>query len=110
MNKVKILIVGYGNVGRGVQMAIERNADMELIGIASRTPERVKKSVGEAVKVYDIKEIANWYKDVPADVAILCGGSKSDLAQQTPVINQYYPTIDSFDNHSQLPEYFSSGG
>ena len=106
MNTVKILIVGYGNVGRGVQMAIERNADMELIGIASRTPERVKKSVGEAVKVYDIKEIANWYKEVPADVAILCGGSKSDLAQQTPVINQYYPTIDSFDNHSQLPEYF----
>ena len=102
---VKILIVGYGNVGRGVRMAIERNADMELIGIASRSVERVRKSVSD-VPLYDIKDIANWYKDVPADVAILCGGSKSDLAQQTPVINQYYPTIDSFDNHSQLPEYF----
>lgn len=105
MKRIKIVIVGYGNVGRGVQQAIARNSDMELVAIASRSPERVKTNVND-VKVVDIKDIATWQAELQADVAILCGGSKNDLDQQTPEVIKYIPTIDSFDNHSMLPNYF----
>ena len=105
MEKIKIVIIGYGNVGRGVQKAIAKNHDMELVAIASRSVERVKATVKD-VPVVDIRDIATWQAELKADVAILCGGSKSDLDQQTPEIIKYLPTIDSFDNHSRLPEYF----
>ncbi|MBQ9788601.1 MAG: diaminopimelate dehydrogenase [Lentisphaeria bacterium] len=106
MKKIKIVIIGYGNVGRGVQKAIAKNQDMELVAIASRSVERVKAEVKD-VPVVDVREIAKWQAELQADVAILCGGSKSDLDKQTPEIIKYIPTIDSFDNHSCLPAYYA---
>ncbi len=108
MQKIRILIVGYGNIGRGVRQAIERNSDTVLAGIVSRSPERVKKEVGDAVPVMDVKDSAAWLAALRPDIAILCGGSKQDLPQQGPELVKIVSTVDSFDNHSRIPEYFQA--
>ena len=104
MEKIRILIAGYGNVGRGVVAALKRNPDMELAGIISRSPDRVRKEVTD-VPVLAFDDVAGFLS-LKADVAILCGGSKNDLPQQGPRMAQYMNTVDSFDNHSRVPEYF----
>ena len=104
MKKTRVLIAGFGNVGRGVLAAVGNNPDMELAGIISRSPERVAKEVsGVPVLKYD--DVAGFL-GLLADVAILCGGSKDDLPKQGPWMAQYMNTVDSFDNHSRVPEYF----
>lgn len=107
MDRIKIVIVGYGNVGRGVMKAIDANADMELVGIASRNPARVQKEV-TSVPVVFMDDVATWKKELNVDVAILCGGSKDDLPVQGPAISKHVCTIDSFDNHSCIPQYFAA--
>ena len=104
MKKIRILIAGYGNVGRGVAAALKRNPDMELAGIISRSPERVAKEVTD-VPVLSFDDVAGFL-GLKADVAILCGGSKNDLPVQGPRMARYMNTVDSFDNHSKVPEYF----
>ncbi len=108
MKKTRVLIVGYGNIGRGVRQAIARNSDMELAGIVSRAPERVRKEVGDAVTVMDLADSAAWLAALKPDIAILCGGSKRDLPQQGPELVKLLPTVDSFDNHSEIPQYFDA--
>jgi diaminopimelate dehydrogenase len=100
--KIKIAIVGYGNVGRGVNLAIQNNKDMELVMVLSRNPDRVKKEL-KNIPVYDIDDHKKLKK---ADLAILCGGSKEDLPKQGPEFIKIISTVDSFDNHSKIPEYF----
>ncbi len=102
---VKIAIIGYGNVGRGVMKAIEQNPDMELVCILSRSPERVKNELGDTVPVFAEDNLLELKK---ADVAILCGGSKDDLPVQGPFYAKHINTIDSYDNHSQALCYFKS--
>lgn len=113
-NRLKIAIVGYGNVGRGVHEAIAaNNADMELYSILTRNPERTKKSflggssgVDIPVKcIHDIKNELSW-KSLPIDVAILCGGSHHDLPEQGPYFAKFFNTVDSFDTHANIPKYF----
>ena len=106
MSKIRAVIAGYGNVGRGVRQALARTTDMELVGIVSRTPERVKQEVGDAVPVMPIADTAAWIAAFRPDVAILCGGSKQDLPKQGPELVKTVCTVDSFDNHSQMPEHF----
>ena len=106
MEKIRILIAGFGNVGRGGVAALKRNPDMELAGIISRSPERVRKEITH-VPVLHYDDVAGFLS-LKADVAILCGGSKNDLPQQGPRMAQYMNTVDSFDNHSRVPEYFHS--
>lgn len=108
MANIRILIVGYGNVGRGVRAAIEKNGDMVLSGIVSRSPERVRAEIGDAVPVMAIEPAEAWQRELRPDVAILCGGSKDDLPKQGPQLVQYLPTVDSFDNHSRIPAYFAA--
>lgn len=103
MDKIKIGIVGYGNLGKGVQMAITQNDDMELIGIFSR---RAASQVNSSVPVYPIQDIKNFENN--ADVMILCGGSANDLPIQGPEISSYFNTVDSFDNHAKIPDYFEA--
>ena len=105
MKKIRILIVGLGNVGRGVLKAIANNPDLEAVGIASRSPERVMKEIKNlpVVKIDDRAAIVN----LGADVAILCGGSKSDLPKQGPEFAKFITTVDSFDHHDRIPEYFA---
>ncbi|MCP3967541.1 MAG: diaminopimelate dehydrogenase [Lentisphaerae bacterium] len=106
MDKIKVMIVGYGNVGRGVRKSIAANTDMELVGIISRGPERVKKELPE-MPVFHIDDVDTWKKELNPDVAILCGGSKNDLPVQGPALAKHVCTVDSFDNHSCIPQYFA---
>jgi len=104
---IKLAIVGFGNVGRGVHEAIKRTSDMSLVGIISRSPERVKKELGNSVDIYDQNLILSYKINQPiADVAILCGGSKQDLPEQGHLFALRYNTVDSFDTHAKIPEYF----
>ena len=105
MNKIKIAVAGFGNVGRGVIAALKKNPDMECVGILSRDPERVKKSVSD-LPVMQIADSTAWLAALQPDVVILCGGSKNDLPEQGPAMCKLVNTVDSFDNHSRIPEYF----
>lgn len=105
MSVIKIGICGYGNIGRGVELAVNSYSDMELVGIFTRrAPESVKTVSGAPVFHYDS---INEYKD-KIDVMILCGGSATDLPVMGPELAENFCTIDSFDNHSKIPEYFAS--
>lgn len=103
MQKIKIGVVGYGNLGKGVIKALELANDMELVGVFSRR-ELDENKVGYSCYMVDnLKEFQG-----KIDVMILCGGSATDLPEQTPKIAQYFSTIDSFDTHAKIPEYFKS--
>ncbi|MFA6815913.1 MAG: diaminopimelate dehydrogenase [Lentisphaeria bacterium] len=107
--KKRVAIVGYGNVGRGAIMAINNTPDMELAGIISRSPERVKKSLSDSsINVYPMCQAESAIQEMQADIAILCGGSKKDLPEQGPVFAQFINTVDSYDNHSCIPQYFAA--
>lgn len=98
---IKVGIVGYGNLGRGVEKAIKQNPDIELRGIFSR---RNPDDVAAANGVVHISEIEKYKGDI--DVLILCGGSATDLPQQGPEFAAMFNTVDSFDTHAKIPEYF----
>ncbi|RST75310.1 diaminopimelate dehydrogenase [Siminovitchia acidinfaciens] len=103
--KIRIGINGYGNLGRGVESAIKQNKDMELIAIFSRRDPKSVETLDPSVKVLHISE-AEKYKD-EIDVMILCGGSATDLPEQGPVFAKLFNTIDSYDTHAKIPEYFA---
>lgn len=106
MSKIKIGIVGYGNLGRGVELAIGQNPDMELIAIFTRrAPEQMPASQSGAP--FQHISAAEQYKG-QIDVMILCGGSATDLPEQTPAIAKMFNTVDSFDTHAKIPEFFET--
>lgn len=107
MAEIRVVVAGYGNVGRGVLAALKNNPDMAAVGVVSRNPERVKKSFSE-LPVMQIADTDQWLKTMKPDVVILCGGSKDDLPQQGPELCSKVNTVDSFDNHSRIPEYFNA--
>lgn len=102
---IKIGIVGYGNLGRGVQLAIRQNPDMELVGIFTRRDPQSLKPVLPC-KVYSVDDCAAMQNEI--DVMILCGGSATDLPKQGPDYVKLFNTIDSFDTHAKIPEYFAA--
>ncbi|VUX11744.1 Meso-diaminopimelate D-dehydrogenase [Dorea longicatena] len=106
MDKIRIGIVGYGNIGRGVEQSVKRNADMELKAVFTRRdPASVKiQTEGAEVKYFDDMEAM---KD-EIDVMILCGGSATDLPVIGPKVAASFNTIDSFDTHAKIPEYFAN--
>ena len=100
---IKIGILGYGNLGRGVECAIKQNSDMELVAVFTRrAPENVS-ILTEGVAVCSIDNILEWKDKI--DVLILCGGSATDLPVQTPEYVQYFNVVDSFDTHARIPEH-----
>lgn len=105
-NPIRIAIAGHGNLGRGVEAAMAHNPDMELVGIYTRrAPEELSpKSVD--TPVFSIAELEAHTDRI--DVLILCGGSKEDLPQQGPQYASLFNTVDSFDTHARIPEYFAS--
>lgn len=106
MNKVRIGIIGYGNIGRGVEAAIKQNPDCEMAGVFTRrNPEDVKIAT-EGGKVYRIADLASHKDEI--DVCILCGGSATDLPKQTPEIVKMFNVVDSFDTHARIPEHFAN--
>jgi len=99
---IRIGIIGYGNLGRGVELAIAQNSDMTLVGVFSR---RDPASVPSKANVYAIDEILTFKDRI--DVMILCGGSATDLPEQGPSFARHFNTVDSYDTHAKIPEYFS---
>ena len=103
---IRIGILGYGNLGRGVECAVKQNPDMELVAVFTRrNPESVRILTENAV-VCHIDEASNWKDKI--DVMILCGGSATDLPKQTPQYAQMFNVIDSFDTHARIPEHFAN--
>ncbi len=106
MEKIRIGIAGYGNLGRGVELAIRQNKDMELVCVFTRRSPDTVKLMTENVPVYHINDAPSMQDKI--DVMILCGGSATDLPQQTPALAQYFNVIDSFDTHARIPEHFAN--
>lgn len=102
MEIVKVGIVGYGNLGKGVEKAIAQNPDMELVAIFTRRQPEAFAS--EAAKFEHISAAEQYIGKI--DVMILCGGSATDLPEQTPYIASMFNTVDSFDTHAKIPEFF----
>ena len=106
MSKIRIGIVGFGNIGRGVEQAIKRNEDMELAAVFTRRDPASVKVATEGAKVVHMDDMLSMKGDV--DVMVLCGGSATDLPVMGPEIAANFNTIDSFDTHAKIPEYFAN--
>ena len=103
---IKIGILGYGNLGRGVECAVKQNPDMELAAVFTRrNPENVH-ILTEGAAVCNIADAAEWKDKI--DVMILCGGSATDLPEQTPKFAELFNVVDSFDTHARIPEHFAN--
>ena len=103
---IKIGIAGYGNLGRGVECAIKQNPDMELAAVFTRrNPESVQ-ILTEGVPVCRMEDAGEWKDRI--DVMILCGGSATDLPEQTPAFAKMFNVIDSFDTHAKIPEHYAN--
>lgn len=103
MSAIRLGILGYGNLGRGVEFAAKNNPDVALKAVFTRrNPQHLKT---QGTPVFSVDEILNHQKNL--DVLILCGGSATDLPQQTPHFAQYFNTVDSFDTHAKIPEHFA---
>ena len=105
MKKIRIGIYGYGNLGKGVELAIQNNSDMELVGIFTRRNPQTLIPLFESSKVFHVDDACKMKEDI--DVMILCGGSATDLPEQGPNICSMFNTVDSFDTHAKISEYFA---
>ena len=103
---IRVGIFGYGNLGRGIESAIRQNEDMELVAVFTRRPPETVKLNTQGVPVYHA-DTAEKYKD-KIDVMIMCGGSATDLPQQTPDMAKHFCVVDSFDTHARIPEHFAN--
>lgn len=102
---MKIGIIGYGNLGRGIECRIRQNEDMELAAVFTRRNPGDVKIRTEGIPVYPIEELEKMQGKL--DVVILCGGSATDLPKQTPEYAKYFNVVDSFDTHAKIPEHFA---
>ena len=102
---IRVGIMGYGNLGRGVECALKQNPDMELTAVFTRRDPGSVKILTEGVNVYPAKDAKDLADQV--DVLILCGGSATDLPEQTPEYAKYFNVVDSFDTHAKIPEHFA---
>ena len=103
---IRVGIMGYGNLGRGIECAIKQNSDMELVAVFSRRDPATVKILTEGVKVYKAEEAVDHKEEI--DVLILCGGSATDLPVQTPEFAKNFTVVDSFDTHARIPEHFAN--
>ena len=101
---LRIAIVGHGNLGRGVEAALLKTADAELVGIYTRRDPAAVAPVTPGATVRPLDALESDAAGI--DVAICCGGSRSDLPEQTPAIARFLPVVDSFDTHARIPEHF----
>ena len=103
---IKIGILGYGNLGRGVECAVKQNSDMELAAVFTRRDPSSVKILTSSAKVCNVSELNDWKDKI--DVMIICGGSATDLPVQTPELAKSFNVIDSFDTHARIPEHFAN--
>ncbi|NLN47870.1 MAG: diaminopimelate dehydrogenase [Clostridiales bacterium] len=105
-DKIRIGIAGYGNLGKGVEIAIQENADMELTAIFSKRYDLTKLNHPCKDKIFDAAD-AHKFKDI-IDIMILCGGSSKDLPGQGPLYASMFNTVDGYDNHGNIPNYYNA--
>ncbi len=103
---IKIGILGYGNLGKGVECAVKQNSDMELVAVFTRRDPKALKIQSPTAAVRNVSEILEWTDKI--DVLIICGGSATDLPVQTPEYVKYFNVVDSFDTHAKIPEHFAN--
>lgn len=103
---IKVGILGYGNLGRGIECAVRQNNDMELTAVFTRRDPASVTVYGDQVQVYHIDQMEKMKDKI--DVLILCGGSATDLPEQTPYYAKWFNVIDSFDTHAKIPEHFAA--
>ncbi|WP_284141113.1 MULTISPECIES: diaminopimelate dehydrogenase [unclassified Virgibacillus] len=102
-NSIRVGIVGYGNLGKGVEIAIHRNPDLKLVGVFTRRDPSTIQTVFPGVEVFTYDEMEKFTDKI--DVMVLCGGSASDLPTMSPEIVAKFNIVDSFDNHSKIPAH-----
>lgn len=103
--KIRVAIMGYGNLGRGIESAVRQNDDMELVAVFTRRDPQTVKVAGE-VPVYRVEELLNKKDEI--DVLMMCGGSATDLPKQTAQYAKSFNVVDSFDTHAKIPEHFAN--
>ncbi len=103
---MRIGILGYGNLGKGVECAIDKNSDMELVGVFTRRKPESLKIKTKGAKVYSMDHMLKMKDQI--DIMIICGGSATDLPQMTPETARHFNIIDSFDKHANIPEHFKN--
>lgn len=103
---MKIGILGYGNLGKGIECAIKQNPDCQLVAVFTRRDPSTVKLLTAGVPVYNVKDILDHKDEI--DVLVLCGGSATDLPEQTPEYAKYFNVIDSFDTHAKIPQHFAN--
>jgi len=103
---IKVGIMGYGNLGRGIECALKHTPDMTLTAVFTRRPPETVHILTEGVKVYHVDEAPRLKDEI--DILILCGGSATDLPTQTPQYAKYFHVVDSFDTHAKIPEHFEN--
>lgn len=103
---IRIGILGYGNLGRGVECAVRQNPDMELKAVFTRRDPQNVEILTDSARVCGISRVKEWKDRI--DVLILCGGSATDLPQQTPEYAKMFHVVDSFDTHARIPEHFAN--
>lgn len=105
-NQIRVGVAGYGNLGRGVEAAIQQSPDMRLCGVFSRRDPATVKLLDASIPVYSLDDIGQYQDEI--DVLILCGGSKSDLPEQGPEMARMFNCVDSYDTHASIPEYYAA--
>ena len=103
---IRVGIYGYGNLGRGIECALKQNDDMELVAVFTRRDPSTVKILTEGVSVFHVNDALKMTDKI--DVMILCGGSATDLPEQTPYLAEYFNVVDSFDTHAKIPEHFEN--
>lgn len=103
---IRLGIIGYGNLGRGVEMNAAKASDMELVAVFTRRDPATVKLHDSSIPVVSVNEVADWTDKI--DVMILCGGSATDLPKQTPEYAKLFNVVDSFDTHARIPEHFAN--
>ena len=104
--RIRIGILGYGNLGRGVECAVKQNSDMEVAAVFTRRDPKDVTILTESAQVCHVSEAEKWTDKI--DVMILCGGSATDLPEQTPKYASMFHVVDSFDTHARIPEHFAN--
>ena len=105
-NPIRIAILGYGNLGRGVELAVRQNPDIELAAFFTRRDPSALKTLTPDIPIYNISKAIEMKDEI--DVLILCGGSATDLPVQSPEYAKYFNIVDSFDTHAKIPEHFAA--
>lgn len=103
---IRIGIYGYGNLGRGIECAVKQNDDLELAAVFTRRDPATVKVLTDSAKVLNVSEVGQWKDRI--DVMIMCGGSATDLPEQTPQLAKMFNVVDSFDTHAKIPEHFAN--